>query len=1064
MEDSHILIISPDHEYGISLAEAFEARHHRVDRVTSTKAGLASATAARPDIIVLAIDSPDPSCFGLFGRLRRDQSLGAVPVVVVSSDASQDVLSRYALVRDAALHHLHKTLSPDAVVQRCESLQSKACARQAEPTGLSATPTHSESDSLQEFLNDAIAALQIPDDTRTEHVSPTAAAPDSLARTTPTDGGTSTPTEASPLSAPPNRQASPQKMAPPSPQLSAKLSPAPSSKRPSPQGASADAPPAASRITAAVAGILKARESNARPSVASEPAKTKSTPVLDRDTSSAGTSTDADSSQPLRFDPPGPDRTTPVNARKVSTVIGMDLSAPTKIAYEMCLVVLAAADPKNVGGRTPIASDGIDIGRGSECGIVLDDPRVSSRHCIVVIRDDVPLLIDQRSSNGTFLNDERVEEHVLCNGDRIRVGSAVLKYISGSDMEAQYHKTVTDLAVTDSLTGVFNRRHVDAQIKREVERAEAASKPLSLIAVHVDHLNHIGDTYGEDVADCVLVDIARRLKSTAAGGIVGRTAGGSFVILFPNVALAEAVPLARHFRDAIAGDAVRTAEQSVAATVSLGVADLGQSVTQEALSWQASERVYAAIRRGGNCVVPENAEPVGTASVNPRRVLDGPWMLHKLLAKDVPASLMGFELGDEATVLRFGGTTLRERWLQELLSVVEHELKGDDLLARWRDRYVLAAFVDRNRSQVGVAQARIIEVWNALPVPEEYRHELTRKLRVARLWPDDIQAHQQQALDQIALRLLERPRSDRTVSTLPFPLAFTEAILAEKTNAQARAHCLIWGIDVGLRFLLAIEMATLLSEPSKSIRQAVAKLVQPELDRPVSIGTLASLLVKLCGMHSEQRKGPLARLLGRQQEQMTTCGSVGQRIAHRLVEVDGQQSDLAKRLGPAIQERNTIKHGPGMPEGTYAEQEKILRAGFEAILEAAEPLSRCEMVNVDDILGWGSGNEVRYRLRVHRGPAERFSVREIGVPARLEKSPWCYLLDDSGHPPLSLAPWFADQDCTVCGRAEVFVASQLSMAPADDLIEVMGLTSAHKARISAGPAGGLVPIQSALHG
>jgi pSer/pThr/pTyr-binding forkhead associated (FHA) protein len=118
---------------------------------------------------------------------------------------------------------------------------------------------------------------------------------------------------------------------------------------------------------------------------------------------------------------PDPDRTavTPV-------------PSPRPVGGEAYLVQISAPRT-NADGRHRLGPKPVVIGRDDDCSILDPDPSVSRRHAIVLLQSDGQFLItDLGSTNGTFVNDARVDSSVLADGDRVRVGNSVYRFLLGA--------------------------------------------------------------------------------------------------------------------------------------------------------------------------------------------------------------------------------------------------------------------------------------------------------------------------------------------------------------------------------------------------------------------------------------------------------------------------------------------------------------------------------------------------------------------------------------------------------------------------------------------------------
>jgi diguanylate cyclase (GGDEF)-like protein/PAS domain S-box-containing protein len=156
------------------------------------------------------------------------------------------------------------------------------------------------------------------------------------------------------------------------------------------------------------------------------------------------------------------------------------------------------------------------------------------------------------------------------------------------------------LAVTDPVTGVWNRRHGEELLNADLSQAHDQGRSLSLLMLDVDRFKAINDTLGHQAGDGVLVEIARRLVKISRGtDMVARWGGEEFLILLRDCELRDGVSIAEKIRTEIA-DASFTDVCTV--SVSIGVAQLNRE--DDLTSWlaRADEALYEAKRSGRNAV------------------------------------------------------------------------------------------------------------------------------------------------------------------------------------------------------------------------------------------------------------------------------------------------------------------------------------------------------------------------------------------------------------------------------------------------------------------------------
>ena len=162
------------------------------------------------------------------------------------------------------------------------------------------------------------------------------------------------------------------------------------------------------------------------------------------------------------------------------------------------------------------------------------------------------------------------------------------------------------LATTDALTGLFNRRHFYYLAEREFNRAVRYHHSLSLIMIDIDHFKTVNDAYGHLVGDRVLVEIADRIRRALRGSDVpARYGGEEFVIVLPNTELEQAHQVASRIWEAIAQKPIETDKANIYISASLGVSHMikGEAKSIEVLLDWADQALYQAKESGRNRIV-----------------------------------------------------------------------------------------------------------------------------------------------------------------------------------------------------------------------------------------------------------------------------------------------------------------------------------------------------------------------------------------------------------------------------------------------------------------------------
>lgn len=281
----------------------------------------------------------------------------------------------------------------------------------------------------------------------------------------------------------------------------------------------------------------------------------------------------------------------------------VDRPAAKPTGTPACLVFIAG---ERVGHKVALRAGRFEVGREPTCDIMLVSDLVSRNHARLVVGEDQALLVDLGSTNGTYVNDRRIRDRILQDGDRISFGQVMLKYLAQGNAEAAYHDEVFRLVSHDGLTEVYNRRYFDEQFAAHLQ----ARTPLGLLLLDADHFKRINDTYGHGGGDAVLRALAKRIAGLLPEtGFLARIGGEEFAILLwaePTTVARLCRELAETIRSSVAASPVEFAEQRISVTVSVGLAWAGPEVsleyTQEALTQLADERLYAAKQGGRNRV------------------------------------------------------------------------------------------------------------------------------------------------------------------------------------------------------------------------------------------------------------------------------------------------------------------------------------------------------------------------------------------------------------------------------------------------------------------------------
>ena len=278
------------------------------------------------------------------------------------------------------------------------------------------------------------------------------------------------------------------------------------------------------------------------------------------------------------------------------------------LAHAAFLIVLRGGMP---GTMLRVSEEGTTLGRSSENTFQFHDVTISRRHVILRMdsRGSVSM-IDEGSTNGTFVNGQRVELSRtvrLDHGDRIQLGTGViLKLVHLDPSDARFQHEMFERTVRDGMTGLYNRAYFLNQVGGLGARNEAQGLGLAILMVDVDHFKRINDKYGHLVGDCVLREVALVIReSTRNEDLVARYGGEEFVVALPVSAPDLATERAERIRSNLESRTIRAGHEEIQVTLSVGLAfgAHGRPRNELALIEAADQALYQAKADGRNRVV-----------------------------------------------------------------------------------------------------------------------------------------------------------------------------------------------------------------------------------------------------------------------------------------------------------------------------------------------------------------------------------------------------------------------------------------------------------------------------
>jgi diguanylate cyclase (GGDEF)-like protein len=287
--------------------------------------------------------------------------------------------------------------------------------------------------------------------------------------------------------------------------------------------------------------------------------------------------------------------------------------SPSGNPEEACLVLIYPPGP-SLGRRFPIGDKEVVLGRGADCDVLLDRDAVSRRHARIerLERNGASgsggeggwRVVDLGSTNGTYVNDVPVQERALRDGDRVKIGNTIFKFLMGGNVESAYHEEIYRMTIVDGLTQIYNKRYFLEHLDRELARCGRSRRPLSLVMFDIDHFKRINDDHGHLTGDHILRELASRVKRRVRRDeVFARYGGEEFAVVLPEAGHENAVSYGEKLRRLVESEPFAFEQEKIPVTVSVGVATVFEEVPAATFIKAADDCLYRAKRNGRNQVV-----------------------------------------------------------------------------------------------------------------------------------------------------------------------------------------------------------------------------------------------------------------------------------------------------------------------------------------------------------------------------------------------------------------------------------------------------------------------------
>ncbi len=272
---------------------------------------------------------------------------------------------------------------------------------------------------------------------------------------------------------------------------------------------------------------------------------------------------------------------------------------------DACVIHIYPTGP-GMGARYPLADTPVVLGRGNDCDIRINDHSVSRRHARIQPGADGYYAVDLQSTNGTFVNDVPASICKLKDGDYLRIGNCIYRFLAGGNVEAEYHEEIYRLTIIDALTEAHNKRYLLEFLDRELSRSARYGRPLAVIMFDLDRFKNINDELGHLGGDFTLREMAACVKTCVRKEeLFARYGGEEFIIVLPETNLEGGVAVAERLRLMVEQHLFQYEGKSYPLTVSVGVAatDGSRSLSPSDLIGEADQKLFEAKRQGRNLVV-----------------------------------------------------------------------------------------------------------------------------------------------------------------------------------------------------------------------------------------------------------------------------------------------------------------------------------------------------------------------------------------------------------------------------------------------------------------------------
>lgn len=275
--------------------------------------------------------------------------------------------------------------------------------------------------------------------------------------------------------------------------------------------------------------------------------------------------------------------------------------------FRPALIVMSG---ERVGARVTVQGNML-VGRDPSAGLVLPDPGVSWRHALLEDRGGTWAVVDLGSTNGTFVNVDKIDDAEIRHGDKLKFGNTIVRFEVQDETDEAYTQIVAQLINIDDLTGLYLRRRFDSELAVLVTAAAGENAPVGLLAMDLDGIKKINDQHGHLFGAYTISEAGKVIGKIVKGrGIACRFGGDEYIAALPRHDLEAAAVVAREILESIGKHHFEYEGITLKPGISIGVTAFPVSPADPTVLFQhADEALYLAKRCGKNrvCTYPEVA-------------------------------------------------------------------------------------------------------------------------------------------------------------------------------------------------------------------------------------------------------------------------------------------------------------------------------------------------------------------------------------------------------------------------------------------------------------------------